>query len=370
MENKQGLYKKHLERITSAIELGNPDRVPVILAADCFHARQMGVTLADYLEDFEAASRINIAGIAELGEVDGVEYPAPTILGLGVASMSKLKLPGRELPADALWQIEEITPMKLEDYDVVIDKGYSVWSQQILQTELQQSWDDFQKHRSADWPQIYANYVNAGIVPVCQGHTGTPFDRLSNARGMANLLKDMYRIPDKVEAVINIMTSEMQPLIKTVAAQTKPFAYFVGTSRSAPEYMSQKMWERFCFPCIKTIVNTVVESGAYALLHWDNNWDRALEYLKEFPKGKCILTVDGNTDLFKAKEVLGNHMCLMGDIPAAMLTLGTPDEVYKYSCNLVNNLGPKGFILGVGCTVPQNAKVENVKAMIAAATGK
>ncbi len=63
-------------------------------------------------------------------------------------------------------------------------------------------------------------------------------------------------------------------------------------------------------------------------------------------------------------------MCLMGDVPAAMLTLGTPDEVYKYSCNLVNNLGPKGFILGVGCTVPQNAKVENVKAMIAAATGK
>jgi hypothetical protein len=59
MENRQALYKKHFDRITSAIELGDPDRVPVILAADCFHACQMGVKLANYLEDFEAASRTN-----------------------------------------------------------------------------------------------------------------------------------------------------------------------------------------------------------------------------------------------------------------------------------------------------------------------
>ena len=370
MENTNALYLKHFNRITNAIELGAPDRVPVILAADSFFARHMGVPLADYINNLEAASRTNIASIEQLGEVDGVEYLTPIIRALGMASMARLKLPGRELPVDAQWQIDEINPMKLEDYDVIINKGFNAWAQPIFNNELKQSWNDFLWHRSAEWPKITENYTSAGIVPVSPTTTAPPFDRLSNARGMANLLMDLYRIPDKVEAVIKIMTEEMKELIKTTIDQTKPFAYFIGATRSASEYMSKKMWERFCFPNITEIVETVVNSGSYALLHWDNNWDRSLEYLKELPKGKCILASDSNTDLFKAKEILGDHMCLMGDIPAAMLTLGTPEEVYNYSCKLVKDLGPKGFILAVGCCVPLNAKVENVKAMICAATGK
>ncbi|MBP1627214.1 MAG: methyltransferase, MtaA/CmuA family [Holophagaceae bacterium] len=56
-----------------------------------------------------------------------------------------------------------------------------------------------------------------------------------------------------------------------------------------------------------------------------------------------------------------------GDVPPAMLTLGTPEDVHKYSTNLNKELGPEGFILAAGCLVPVNAKPENVKAMIAAA---
>jgi hypothetical protein len=368
--NNNPLYKKHFDRLTQTIELGNPDRVPVILCADSFFARHAGVKLADYISDLEAASRTNIKSIAQLGEVDGVEYLAPIILALGVASMSRLKLPGRELPENDQWQIDEINPMKVEDYDFIIDKGFGAWSQTIFQSQLKQSWGDFQKYRNSDWKQINANYIAAGHVPVTPATIAPPFDRLSNARGMANLLKDMFRIPDKVEAVLNVMTAEMKETLKGLIAQAKPFSYFIGATRSAPEYMSPKMWERFCFPNIKAIVETVVDSGSYALLHWDNNWDRSFEYLKQLPKGKCILATDGSTDLFKAKEVLGSHMCLMGDLPPAMLTLGNPDEVYKYSKKLVDNLGPRGFILAVGCCVPLNAKVENIKAMIAAATGK
>jgi uroporphyrinogen-III decarboxylase len=69
------------------------------------------------------------------------------------------------------------------------------------------------------------------------------------------------------------------------------------------------------------------------------------------------------------KEVLGDHMCINGDVPATMLTLATPDEVFNYSRRLIREIGPTGFILGQGCDIPPNAKLENVKAMIAAASG-
>jgi uroporphyrinogen-III decarboxylase len=63
-------------------------------------------------------------------------------------------------------------------------------------------------------------------------------------------------------------------------------------------------------------------------------------------------------------------MCINGDVPPALLTVGTEDEVYKYSIRLIKEIGPTGFILGQGCDIPSNAKLANVKAMIAAATGK
>lgn len=116
-------------------------------------------------------------------------------------------------------------------------------------------------------------------------------------------------------------------------------------------------------------MEVVIEEGAIANLHIDGNWERDLEYFKALPRGKCVFETDSCTDIYKIKEVLGNHMCIKGDVPAGLLTLGTPDKVYEYCTKLINDMGT-GFILSSGCTVPPNAKVENVKAMISAASGK
>ncbi len=78
--------------------------------------------------------------------------------------------------------------------------------------------------------------------------------------------------------------------------------------------------------------------------------------------------MDGFTDIFKAKEILGNHMCLMGDVPPALLSLGTPEQVTQYCRRLIDQVGRGGgFILAQGCTVPAEAKFENVRAMVEAA---
>jgi uroporphyrinogen-III decarboxylase len=96
----------------------------------------------------------------------------------------------------------------------------------------------------------------------------------------------------------------------------------------------------------------------------DADWTLNLPYLKELPKGKCICELDGTTNIFKAKEILNGHMCIMGDVPATLLTLGKPDEVTAYCMNLIDVIGKGGgFILSTGCECPVDAKFENVKAM-------
>jgi uroporphyrinogen-III decarboxylase len=116
---------------------------------------------------------------------------------------------------------------------------------------------------------------------------------------------------------------------------------------------------------IREVHEAYLEAGITPLFHFDSDWTPLLEYFKEFPRGTCILELDGTTDIFKAKEVLRDHMCLMGDVPAALLKLGTPEEVSDYVKKLIDVVGEGGgFILSTGCDTPVDAKPENVRAMV------
>jgi len=103
------------------------------------------------------------------------------------------------------------------------------------------------------------------------------------------------------------------------------------------------------------------------IFHCDTDWTRFLPYFKEFSRGRCVLQLDGATDIFKAKEILGDHMALHGDVPATLLTLGTPEQVTAYCKTLIEVIGEGGgFILSSGCVTPYDAKIENVRAMVRA----
>ena len=59
-------------------------------------------------------------------------------------------------------------------------------------------------------------------------------------------------------------------------------------------------------------------------------------------------------------------MCLKGDVSPSLLSLGTPEKVSAYCHRLINEVGPEGLILSQACTIPPDAKAENVRAMVEA----
>jgi uroporphyrinogen-III decarboxylase len=138
----------------------------------------------------------------------------------------------------------------------------------------------------------------------------------------------------------------------------------VGGWRTAPEFLSPRLWDRFVWPYMTELVEIVADEGGIPVLHYDANWDREIERLLELPARKCVLALDGKTDIFRAKRILAGHMCILGDVPPALLTLGTVDEVRAYCHRLLTEVGPDGFILAMGCAVPPDAKFENVKALV------
>lgn len=369
MKTPQELYNERLKRIKAAVALEKPDRVPVVPLGDSFCAKHLGVKLSEFCTIPELSNQTMLKSFAALGEVDGIQHCGFNVNMLSTLWLSKVKVPGRDLPEDTLWQVDEMELMKLEDYDAIINCGYNNFIGDFFLNRLDNLGERLQPFL-ASLPQSFKNFEDAGIVPFSPILFTIPYEVFCGGRSMVKFSKDLFRIPDKVQAAMDVAMPDIIENARQVMRALKPIGVWVGGWRSASEFMSPTLWKRLVFPYMKQLVQAVVEEGVIAVLHLDSNWTRDIEYFRELPKGKCVFSPDGSTDIFKAKELLGDHMCIMGDVPAASLTLGTPEEVYNYSTKLIKEIGPDGFILAQGCDIPTNAKVENVKAMISAATGK
>ena len=69
--------------------------------------------------------------------------------------------------------------------------------------------------------------------------------------------------------------------------------------------------------------------------------------------------------MFKAKEVLGDHFCLMGSVPLTLLQIGSASEVDEYCQKLIRVCGKGGgYIMRTDTDYIQDAKLENVKVMM------
>jgi len=90
-----------------------------------------------------------------------------------------------------------------------------------------------------------------------------------------------------------------------------------------------------------------------------------METLRGLPQNFCTVQLDGASDIFRARKILGNHISILGDVPPLMLCRSSAEEVDGYCKRLLAEVGKDGaYTMGSGCEIPYNAKVENVRAMM------
>ena len=362
------LYEERLNRLTIAVACGTPDRVPVSLVMDSFAARTMGVKLADFVTDPDLAGRAILGTMEKLGDVDSVQQPTSAPALVGMLWLAPVKLPGRDLPEDSLWQVDEQVRLQPPDYDRILELGWGAWFAEYAQKYLGEALAAAASvgPAGARWTPECAN---KGYVVFAPGVIEHPYEHLCGARTVKEFTLDLFKLGDKVQAVMDTMMVDKREQARRTVRAGGPVGYWVGGWRTAPEFLSPRLWNRFVWPYMKELVEIVAEEGGIPILHYDANWDREIERLLELPARRCVLALDGKTDIFRAKKILAGHMCLLGDVPPAMLTLGTVKQVQAYCDRLLTEVGPDGFIMAMGCALPPDAKFDNVKALVDSVKG-
>jgi hypothetical protein len=385
MENQKTgaeLLKERTQRIEAATQLKVPDRVPISASFSYLPAKYNGLLCEDAFYNTEkwlAACKNTILHFAP--DICTVEIPisGPVLETLG---SKQVMIPGHGTSACHSHQFVEDEYMKTEEYDeflrdpsdyvirTFIPRTYSkltalaqlprlsrwyfgwpeIWMVSYFgRPEFVEAMEAVTKasKEAMKWLKLVGQYSVDMEALGFPAYTGTvtlaPYDLLPDLlRGMKESMLDLYRRPEKVlEACEKVLLPIMIEKALGDAKNNKNKRVFIPLHRGAEGFMSKKQFETFYWPTLKKLLITLVENGLTPVPFFEGDYTSRLEYLLELPKGKIVAHFD-TTDLAKAKKIIGHHICIQGNMPASLLQTGTPEDVKKYTRNLIDNVGKDG----------------------------
>jgi uroporphyrinogen-III decarboxylase len=401
-------YAERMKRIMDAVELRQPDRVPVAFFNLFWLARYGGISYREAMHDYDRLAEIARRAFLEL-QPDMYAHPhlltavGPVMEKLGYR---QLQWPGHGTADNVSYQYIDREYMKPEEYDdyLLDPTGF------YLRTYLPRVGEAYQGIEGLPlFPGLYymrlviasrqfaspgvqralaalketgeeamrlvacANRFEADMTalgfPLSNGATApAPFDFFADyLRGSRGIMLDMYRRKDKLLAAIERAAIFItRQTIATCKASTSPIV-FIPLHWAFDGFMSPQQFKLFFWPSLRKFMFDLIDAGLIPMPLWEGDCTSRLETIADIPSGKAIYWIE-RADLVRAKQVLGDVVCLRGNVPASMLTTGTPDEVDAFSRRLIEKVGRGGgLILDCGIGIPDESKPENVKAMFEAA---
>lgn len=401
-------YKERILRVRAAIEMEKlPDRVPVTVFPSMFPWKYAGMTVQEAMYDYERCAAAFKKFILEF-DPDlqwGAYAPGPgrffEILGYRLYSW-----PGHGVAPDCCYQCNEGEYMKPEEYDALIQDptGYFI---HVYLPRVFGALGGFQMlpffpgilemyglaltFIPFGLPPVQATFqalFEAGaealkwVVPIggvdvelatlgyptlLGGFTKAPFDVIGDTlRGTRGIMLDIYRRPEKLLKAMEVLTPLMiQMGINSAQATGNPLI-FIPLHKGADGFLSDEQFKKFYWPTLKEVILGLIEGGCVPLPAAEGGYSSRLEVVKDLPRGKTLWMID-LTDMADAKRALGQNACLMGNVPSSLLNLGTPEEVRAYVQRLIEVAGKDGGLIISNGSFFDEAKPENVKAMVEAA---
>ena len=133
-------------------------------------------------------------------------------------------------------------------------------------------------------------------------------------------------------------------------------------------FFNPAQMERFILPYLRRWADAVKEMGLYTILHTDGDIRSCLEDLagSGIDALQAIDPVAG-MEMRAVKDAVGDRLCLCGNVDCGLLVMGTPEDVYAATRDLLLDCKAEGgLVLGASNAVQTEAPIENYWAMIEA----
>ena len=398
-------YKERITRIRDAIQMRKlPDRVPICPLPGFFPVYHAGMTPQDVMYDYD---KLCMAFKKYVLDFEPDVHIGATAPGSGrVYEILDYKLyawPGHGVSPEHVYQCNEGEYMKADEYDALIQDPSGYFTNVYL-PRVFGALGGFQmlpflpgileiygvafNFIPFGLPPVQATYkalfeagaeslkwagalgafdaemASLGFPPFWGGFTKAPFDTIGDTlRGTKGIMLDIYRQPDKLLEAMEAITPLMIKMGVGAAQMTGKPIIFIPLHKGADGFLSDEQYEKFYWPTLRKVIMGLIEEGCVPNPAAEGGYNSRLEVVKDLPKGKTVWMID-QSDMVRAKETLGQNACLLGNVPSAMLSLGTPQQVGDYVKNLIDTVGKDGgLIVGNGAFF-DHAKPENVKAMV------
>ncbi len=404
-KSNEQLLAERARRLQDAMELKQPDRIPINMPASYLLAEYGGITHRELQDNWEKQQ--------ELLEKFALEFEPDTVMGLFNSPRPSLALgdrmtkwPGYGLPDTGSFQFDEHEFMKAEDYDAFL-RDPSDWT---IRSYLPRAFSKleglrylpplgmfaFGHYNLGNLPMLAAPPVAESVqalgqaiqiavadsertvestkrmmalgfppTPLAGSLTEAPFDFMSDTlRGMRGIMLDMLRRPEKLLAAERVVLEFQLEFAINFAQATGLKAAFIPLHRGSDGFMSLAQFEKFYWPQLKEQMLRLVDHGITPICFYEGVWDQRLTYLTELPKGKTVGWFQAS-DIFKVKEVVGDTMCIMGGMKNSLLQSGTVQQVREYTKKLCEVVGKGGgFIMCTGVGEMEGSNLENVRAWV------
>ncbi|NNN19433.1 MAG: hypothetical protein HKL84_06210 [Acidimicrobiaceae bacterium] len=396
-------FEERLKRIEDTIALRETDRVPIMYHAIFWHATYAGITFREAMYNYAKVSSIMKEVVLEL-QPDAVAAPhRRTLLGptMELMGYQQMLWPGHGVGVNYSYQHIDHEYMKPEEYnDYIEDPDWFYFTRYLPRVaEAFAPMSQLPRLASAQRLSIlglttfftdemaasFARLADAGREMGQALHSAAAFDAeltalgfpldqvvsayapfdyfADNMRGAKGIMLDLFRRPNQLLAAMNRAIPIIIKAIIERAAETPCKMVFFAIHWGLDGFMSPDQFKTFFWPQLRRVLISLIDAGLVPQVYWEGDCTSRLETIADIPAGRAIYFFE-RTDLFRAKAILGDVVCVRGNVPASMLNTGTPDDVRDYCRKLIEGVGKNGgFILDGGIGIPDEARLENVKAM-------
>jgi hypothetical protein len=392
------LYAERLKRVEDAIQLKIPDRVPVSLSLGYFPAKYTGITCRDAFYDPAKWKEAAIKTVLDFQPDTCAAMGPDSGYALEALDFKQMVWPGHGTSPHHTHQFVEGEYMKADEYDAFLDDPTGF----ILRTYLPRTCGNLESlrmlpdltilmfrptallgiaafdkaidslsrarqeviRRNAAIGSLGEELKQLGFPTIAGAATFAPFDVvMDRLRGMRGAMLDMFRQPEKFIKTCQKLLPVMLGLAVATARISGNPRVFIPLHRGADGFMSLKQFEKFYWPTFKGLMLGLIDAGLTPCPFIEGDYTSRLEYFLELPRGKVLGYFDAS-DIFKVKEILGNHLCIMGNVPSSLLQTGSTQDIRDCCKKLIDIVGRGGgFILAPRSAIDE-VKPENLKAMI------